>query len=223
MGGSNVGRFDLGLTGVRNPLQNFIEDRVMDALQVPVKAGDHAAAKNRFENVRELLQQLNPQQAGELLDHLNQKHPKDPVAKEIQYRFSASSVEDLKKNLELISGRWADKHLRPKDHLLKRPNNIREQLKSDTAAAGKTKRSNLDEIWNAHTNAEKIHSALTSKHGVDENAISQIICGLNKKEKQDLKRAYKEKYGEDLVDAIKDNFNGAIMGALGVAIVAALK
>jgi len=217
MGGSNIGKFDLGLSGVQNPIQNFIENQLMDALKVPVQSGDHTAAKKRFENVRELLQQLNPKEAGELLDHLNQNHPKDPLAKEIQYRFSDSSVKELKKDLELISGRWTDKRTTLEERLPKRPKDIGDQLKSETDAAGKTKRSRLEEIWNAHTNAEKIHSAL-NKDGVDENAISETLSNLTQKEKKELKRVYKEKYGEDLIEAIKDEFSGGFMGAIGVAI-----
>ncbi|HEY7159927.1 MAG TPA: hypothetical protein VH815_01650, partial [Acidobacteriota bacterium] len=163
-GGSNIGRFDLGLTGVRNPIQDFIQNRLMDALKVPVQAGDHTAAKKRFENVRELLQQLNPQQAGELLDQLNEKHSNDPLAKEIKYRFSDSSVAELKKNLEITSGRWADKHLSNLDSLLNGPKHNCGELKSETEAAGKARRSNLEEIWNAYMNAETIHSALRSKN-----------------------------------------------------------
>lgn len=219
-GGSNIGRFDLGLTGVRNPIQDFIENQLMEALQVPVKAGDHPAAKKRFENVRDLLNQLSPQQAGELLDHLNESHSRDPLAKEIKYRFSDSSVEELKKNLEITSGRWAHKHLGHEDTLLRGPKDNGGQLKSETEASGKTKRSHLEEIWNAYMNAEKIHSALNAGDGVDEKAISETLSNLTKKEKKDLKRAYKEKYGEDLQDSIKkETSNGGIFGSIIGAVI----
>lgn len=217
-GGSNIGRFDLGLTGVQNPIQDFIQNQLMDALKVPVQAGDYGAAKKRFDNVRELLKQFNPQQAGELLDHLNEKHSKDPLAKEIKYRFSDSSIEELKKDLEMTSGRWANKHLSHQDSLLKGSKHNGSELISETDAAGKTKRSNLDEIWNAYMNAEKIHTALRSKVGVNEETISEILSNLTKKEKKELKHAYKEKYGEDLMEDIKDKFSGGFMGAIGVAI-----
>jgi annexin-like protein len=214
-GGSNIGRFDLGLTGVQSPIQDFIQNQVMNALSVSVQTGDHAAAKQRFENVRELLKQFNPQEAGELLDHLNEKHSKDPLAKEIKYRFSDSSIQELKKDLEMTSGRWADKHLTNHDSLLKGSKNNSGELRSQADAAGKTKRSNLDEIWNSYMNAEKIHSALMSKDVVNEEAITEILSNLSKKEKKELKHAYKEKYGEDLVDEINAKFSGPFRGVIG--------
>lgn len=222
MGGPNVGRFDSGLSGARNPIQEgLIEDQLMDALKVPVQAGDHTGAKKRLDNVRELLKKLSPQQAGELLDQLSEKHPKDPLAKEIKHRFSDSLVKGLKEKLEMISGRWANKHLHDDESLRKGLQNSGSALKAETDAAGNKKRSSLDEIWKAYSKADKIHFALTgSADGVDEQAITEALSGLTKEETKQLKRIYEEKYGENLSKAIQKGFGdtGFASRALGIAI-----
>jgi hypothetical protein len=86
----------------------ILEELMMAALKVPVQAGDNKGAQDRFQKVRDQVSNMSPEYAGELLDKLNTKNSNDPLAKEIKYKFSDASVEKLKKDLAVKSGRTTD-------------------------------------------------------------------------------------------------------------------
>ena len=82
MENGNVGPLGHGIQkGIAVAAEHVLEDQMMGALKVPVQAGDNKAAQDRFQNVRDLVGKMTPEHAGQLLDQLNAKSGKDPLAK----------------------------------------------------------------------------------------------------------------------------------------------
>jgi hypothetical protein len=90
------------------PNETVVDEQMMGVLKVPVQAGDNKGIQARFQKVRDLVDKMTPEHAGELLTKLNTKNSNDPLAKEIKSKFSDASVEQLKKDLAVKSGRATD-------------------------------------------------------------------------------------------------------------------
>ena len=67
------------------------EDIVLDELQTPLAKGE-----DRFERMKEIFQNLNPDDAKALLDRLQSNNQNDPLTAQFNAAFSGQKAEDLK-------------------------------------------------------------------------------------------------------------------------------
>ena len=67
------------------------EDIVLDELQTPLAKGE-----DRFEGMKEIFQNLNPDDAKALLDRLQSNNQNDPLTAQFNAAFSGQKAEDLK-------------------------------------------------------------------------------------------------------------------------------
>jgi len=146
------------------PQEAIVDEQMMGALKVPVQAGDNKGVQARFQKVRDLVDKMTPEHAGELLDKLNTKNSNDPLAKEIKNKFSDASVEKLKKDLALKSGRATDSQTTDT-----KPG------KTSTGADAKTKVSEMK------TKEEQIRDAILNYHAKEkEREIEEKMKKLDK-------------------------------------------
>lgn len=185
-----------------------IEQQMTEAMDVPVKANDNKGAQQRFQNVRDLANQLSPQEAGRLLDHLNTKDKNDPVAQKIRHTFSDASVEKLKGDLRVKSGRASAgetiKHMA--DEVFKAPKDA--ARKSDTRMQGNMKASDLIDKFTADQRAEKMFKAADVMHK-NPDAILSALGDLTANQMKQLQKVFPEKYGVSLEDFLKNQLQGS--------------
>jgi len=184
----------------------ILDELMMGALKVPVQAGDNKGAQARFQKVRDLVGNMTPESAGELLDKLNTKNSNDPLAKEIQYKFSDVSVEKLKKDLAVKSGRATDSPTTdtnasktptgtPLDkQQRKNEANARGQVKAEDLL-GSLKQSELEK--KVEKRADNIFWGSDVMHKYP-HLIESNLRGLTKEEGEALARVWQKKYGTSL-------------------------
>lgn len=186
-----------------------LENHMMNEMKVPVQAGDNKGAQERFQKVRDLANQLSPEKAGELLDHLNSKDKNDPVAQKIRHTFSDASVEKLKSDLRVKSGRASAgetlKHAA--DEILKSPKD-KQTKKADADLKGQLKMSDLGDILKADQRAEKMFKASDVMHK-DPDAILSALGDLTANQMKQLQKTFKEKYNVGLEDFLKNQLHGS--------------
>ena len=185
-----------------------LENHMMNEMNVPVQAGDNKGAQERFQKVRDLANQLSPEKAGELLDHLNSKDKNDPVAQQIRHTFSDASVEKLKSDLRVKSGRAgigetikhaAEEGLRsPKD---------KQTRKAETDLQGQLKASDLLDMFKADQRAEKMFKASDVMHK-DPDAILSALGDLTANQMKELQKVFPQKYGVSLDVFLKNQLQG---------------
>lgn len=185
-----------------------LENHMMNEMNVPVQKGDNAGAQERFGKVRDLVNQLSPEKAGELLDHLNTKDKNDPVAQKIRHTFSDGSVEKLKSDLRVLSGRasagevlkhTADQVLHPKD---------KSARKAETDLKGQITASDLMDKFTADQRAEKMFKAADVMHK-DPDAILSALGDLTAGQMKQLQKVFPEKYGVSLDVFLKNQLQGS--------------
>lgn len=204
--------------GIEEGFEKGIEDRMMSAMKVPVQAGDNAGAQARFQNARKIMQNMNPQRAGEVLDQLNSKNPSDPLAKEIQYRFSDVSVDRLKHDLASISGRSPE--TQSKDAKPGKPSrgpSDTQTKKSDIGLNGNVKQTDLLNVLKASIDAQMekrmeeradhIFYFADINHKMPEGVLSNLR-GLTKEEGEVLAKVWQKKYGTSLDVHLKAQLSG---------------
>ena len=74
--------------------------------------------------------------------------------------------------------------------------------RAEAGMHGQISRSDLLDKLKISERAEKIHKAITG-FGTDEKAITDSLAGLNKKERDQLEKEYKAKYGKSLNNALQ--------------------
>ena len=186
-----------------------LENHMMNELKVPVQAGDNKGAKERFQKVRDLANQLSPDSAGELLDHLNTKDKNDPLAQKIRHTFSEASLEKLKSDLRVKSGRAGAgevlKHTA--DEILRSPKD-KQTRKTEADLQGQLKASDLADIFKADQRADKMFKASDVMHK-DPDAILSALGDLTAKQMKELQRIFPEKYGVSLDVFLKNELQGS--------------
>lgn len=184
-----------------------LEDKMMNAMNAPVRAGDKQDA--RFQKVRDLANQLSPEMAGELLDHLNTKDKGDPVAQKIRDTFSDASVEKLKSDLRVRSGRaGAGEILKHAAEDIVRSPKEKHARKAETDLKGQIKASDLGDFLKADQRAEKMFKAADVMHK-DPDAIVSALGDLTAKQMKELQKVFPEKYGVSLDVFLKNELKGS--------------
>lgn len=185
-----------------------LENHMMNEMKVPVQAQDNKGAQERFQKVRDLANQLSPDKAGELLDHLNTKDKNDPVAQKIRHTFSDASVEKLKGDLRVKSGRAGAgevlKHTA--DEIFKGPKD-KQTKKADADLKGQLKASDLGDMLKADQRAEKMFKAADVMHK-DPDAILSALGDLTASQMKQLQKVFPEKYGVSLDTFLKNQLQG---------------
>lgn len=188
--------------GIQAGTEQVLEDQMMGALKVPVKAGDNEAAQSRFQDVRDLAGKMSPEHAGQLLDQLNTKNSKDPLAKEIKYKFSDASVDKLKQDLAVKSGRANEPQTQePKTTPTVPSKSEKQTRKAETNLEGQVKAADMlaslrqSELEKKMENkADNIFRASDVMHK-NPHAIRANLHGLTKDEGQALASVWQKKYG----------------------------
>ena len=195
-----------------------LENRMMNEMDVPVQKGDNKGAQERFQSVRELANQLSPEKAGELLDHLNSKDKNDSVAQKILHTFGDASVEKLKSDLRVASGRaGAGEVLRHKaDEILRSPKE-KHTRKTEFDLEGQLKALDLKDLADklmgpldrstATHRAEKMFKAADVMHK-DPDAILSALGDLTTNQMKQLQKVFPEKYGVSLEVFLKNQLQG---------------
>jgi hypothetical protein len=184
-----------------------ISDVLMDEMNVPVKAGDNKGAQERFHKVRDLLNILSPEKAGELLDHLS-KGIHDPLAQKILHTFSNASVEKLKGDLRALSGQGDAREVKQKgDGILRSPEE-KKARKGETELQGQLKSSQLKDLYIAGERSEKMHKASDVMHK-DPDAILSALGNLTASQMKELQKIFPEKYGISLDTFLKKELQGS--------------
>lgn len=212
MGGDGISKAGGGggfFGGVGQAVKDFgLENHMMDEMNVPVQANDNKGAQERFQKVRDLAGKLSPEKAGELLDHLNTKDKNDPVAQKIRHTFSDASVEKLKSDLRVLSGRAgagetlknaADQILRPKD---------KTSRKAEADLKGQITATDLMDKFTADQRAEKMFKASDVMHK-DPDAILSALGDLTAGQMKQLQKVFPQKYGVSLDVFLKNQLQGA--------------
>jgi hypothetical protein len=217
--GSNVGKAGQGgmFQGIEAGVQQaLLEEQMMGAMKVPVQAGDNKGAQERFQKVRDSVGKMSPEHAGELLDKLNTKNSKDPLAKEIKYRFSDASVEKLKHDLAVKSGRATEAQTTetkpsktssgtPLDkQQRKNEANARGQVKAEDLL-GSLRQSELEK--KVEKRADNIFWASDVMHKYP-HLIEHNLRGLTKEEGEALARVWQKKYGTSLDAHLQKELKG---------------
>jgi hypothetical protein len=194
----------------------ILEDLMMGALKVPVQAGDNKGAQARFQSVRDLVGNMTPEHAGELLDKLNTKNSNDPLAKEIKHTFSDVSVEKLKKDLAAKSGRAIDPQTtetKPGNTSAGTPLD-KQQRKNETNARGQVKAEDLfgslkqaELEKKVEKRADTIFWASDVMHKYP-HLIEDNLRGLTKEEGEALARVWQKKYGTSLDGHLQKELKG---------------
>jgi hypothetical protein len=179
---------------------------MMGALKVPVQAGDNKGAQERFQKVRDLVGNMTSEHAGELLDKLNTKNSNDPLAKEIKYKFSDASVEKLKKDLAVKSGRATDSQT-PETKAGKTSTGTpldKQQRKNEANARGQVKAEDLlgslrqSELEKkVEKRADNIFWGSDVMHK-NPQVIESNLRGMTKEEGEALAKVWQKKYGTSL-------------------------
>lgn len=217
MGNGNVGPLGQSIQqGIAVAAEHMLEDQMMGALKVPVEAGDNKGAQSRFQNVRDLVGKMTPEHAGKLLDQLNAKSGKDPLAKEIKYKFSDASVEKLKQDLAVKSGRASESQTpkaKTSENAQRSPAD-KQTRKTEADMAGQIKAADLLESLNQselekkmETRADNIFRASDVMHKNPE-AIMANLHGLTKEEGEALARVWQKKYGTSLDVHLQNQLKG---------------
>lgn len=80
--------------------------------------------------------------------------------------------------------------------------------KAEAGIHGQITKSDLLDRLKISEQAEKIHKAITGP-GADDKAITDALSGLNKKDKDQLEKEYKKKYGRSLDDDLRGKVSGS--------------
>lgn len=85
--------------------------------------------------------------------------------------------------------------------------------KAEAGIHGQISKSDLLDRLKISERAEKINKAVTGL-GTDEKAIKDALSGLDKKEREQLEKEYKKKYGRSLDDDLRGKVSGSDEKAL---------
>jgi hypothetical protein len=80
--------------------------------------------------------------------------------------------------------------------------------KAEAGMHGQIAKSELLDKLKISERAKKIHGALSGPK-TDEKALSDALAGLDKKEREQLEKEYKKKYGTSLNDALRGKVSGS--------------
>lgn len=196
------------MEGVNQGFREAEQEReIHDVLNVPVQSGDNQGAALRLQKVRELLGEMGTGPAGQLLDQLNEKNPKSDLAKAMQYRFAPESVEEIRKDLRVLSGRapglegvayYAGRALTEKDKTAQ---------KGETQFAGQVMQEAIESVYKVRETGETMIQAVKGP-SKNPQVILDSLSELSSSQRKDLKKFFQEHYGMKLDDFLKNQLTG---------------